>query len=59
MLDSTSETSLVATPTSSAMLSDLLSAAEGASSKIESLSTRVLPPLAFCFATLLADDITF
>lgn len=59
MLDSMSELSLVATfPTSSAILSDLLMAAEGASSAIESDSARVFP-FFFYFLILLAEELAF
>ena len=59
MLDSLSESSLVATPTSSTMLSDLLIAAEGASSAIESDSTKtVFTPFICCLVLLPTDELT-
>ena len=63
MLDSMSELSFVATPISSTMLSDLLIAAEGASSAIESDSIRALFLFfvvgSFGFAIMLAEELAF
>lgn len=60
MLDSLSELFLVAAPTSSAMLSDLLKAADGASSAIESDSMKVWGLAErFYFRLLLADELIF
>lgn len=66
ILDSISELlSFVAAPTSSIMLSDLLIAAEGASSTIESDSTRALALLVFTglrlvgFIMVLVEELAF
>jgi hypothetical protein len=60
ILDSTIESSFLASPTSSAILSDLLNAADGASSTIESDSIIYLDLRGFfCFTILLAEELAF